>query len=166
MWLTDLLATFHVLFAISWLGGGIMFGFIIAPRLGLMAPPAAREFFIRVVPTVLRFFIVVPTLTVIFGFLLLYNLIGGDWSMLSPSTSWGFDISLGMTFALAALVVGEAGASPALHRLVGLFESLGSPGGATPESIPPAINRARNFATLSIALLLITMVFMVGAGFY
>ena len=166
MWLTDLLATFHVLFAISWLGGGIMFGFVVAPRVGLTSPPAAREFFLRVVPGVLRFFQVVPVLTIGFGLLLLYNMTGGDWSQLSPSTAWGFDVSLGMTFALAAAIVGEAGAAPALHRLIVIFEKLGTPGGSTPDQIPPAIGRARFLATASLALLLVTMVFMVGAGFY
>ena len=166
MWLTDLLATFHVLFAISWLGGGIMFGFVVAPRVGQTSPPAAREFFLRVGPGVLRFFQVVPALTIVFGLLLLYNITGGDWSQLSPSTAWGFNVSLGMTFALAAVVVGEAGASPALHRLIGIFDKLGTPGGSTPDQIPSAVNRARILATASIALLLITMVFMVGAGFY
>ncbi len=166
MWLTDLLATLHVLFAIAWLGGGIMFGFIVAPKVGQTSPAASREFFVKVAPAVLRFFTIVPGLAVVFGLLLVYNITGGDWSMLSPSTSWGFDVSTGMGFAFAALVVGEVGASPALHRVVRIMTDLGSPGGPGPEQIPPAVQRARILATASIVLLIITMVFMVGAGFY
>ena len=166
MWLTDVLATFHILFAVLWLGGGVMFGIVIAPRLAAMPPPASREFFIKVVPTVLRFFQVVPALAVGFGLLLVANMTGGDWSMLSPNTSWGLSLSLGMTTAVAALVVGEAGASPALHRLIKLMESLGAPGGSTPDQIPPAIARSRNLALVSLVLLLLTMGFMVAAGFY
>lgn len=166
MWLTDLLATFHVLFAVLWLGGGIMFGFLIAPRIGQTSPSTAREFFLKVGPAVLRYFQVIPALTILFGLLLLGNIVGGDWGQLSPSTAWGFDVSLGMLFAIAAFVVGEAGAAPALHRLIGVFERLGTPGGPGPEAIPPAVARARLLASASLALLVVTMVFMVGAGFY
>ncbi len=166
MWVTDLLATLHVLFAVAWLGGGIMFGFIIAPQIGQLSPQSSREFFVRVAPRVLRFFYVVPGLAIVFGLLLVYNMTGGDWSMLSPSTAWGFDVSLGMAFALSAFVVGEVGASPALHRLIRVMESVGTPGGPGPEQIPPAVRRARLLATASLGLLFITVVFMVGAGFY
>lgn len=167
MWLTDLLATFHVLFAMSWLGGGIMFGFIIGPQVARIPPPATREFFVNVGPAVLRFFQVVPTLTIAFGLLLVYNMTGGDWSQLSPATSWGFDVSVGMTFAIAAFVVGEAGAAPALGKVVRLLKSFTPGSGAPPPAeLPAAVRNARVTATVSILLLGVTMVFMVGAGFY
>ncbi len=166
MWLTDLLATFHVLFAVAWLGGAIMFGVIIAPAAARISPAASREFFVRVAPGVLRFFQIVPVLAIFFGLLLLYNMTGGDWSMLSSSTSWGLDTSVGMAFGIGAFVVGEGGAAPALQRMIRLLSNLGSPGGPSPEEVPRAAMRARVMATATLVLLLGAMVFMVGAGFY
>lgn len=166
MWVTDLLATFHVLFAVAWLGGGVMFGIVIGPRLASFSPPAAREFFVKAGPQILRFFVVVPALTVGFGLLLIYNITGGDWSQLAPTSSWGLSISAGIAFALAALIVSEVGATPALKRVIQLMGEAVSHDSPAVAKIPGAIRRAQLTATGTLGLLLATLACMVAAGFY
>jgi len=165
MLLTVVLATLHILFAIAWLGGGVMFGMIIAPALASLTPGASREFFVRIGPRVVRFFQVVPVLTILFGLLLLGNMVQGDWSQLQ-NTGWGQDISAGMLLAIVALVVSEAGSGPALAKLITTVGSVGTPGGPGPEAIPPAVAKARNLAMVVMVLLLATLVCMAAAGFY
>ena len=165
MLLTVVLAYLHVVSAIGWLGGGLMFGFVIAPNLAKMAPASSRDFTLKAVPGVIRFLQIIAASTILFGFLLLYNMTNGDFGMLT-SSRWGLDLSLGMTTALAAFVVSEAGASPAMQRVVELQRPTPADPNAVPPGVPAASNRARALAILTAVLLFVTLAFMVAAGFY
>jgi hypothetical protein len=162
---TAILAWLHVFSAIGWLGGGIMFGVIIAPVLGSLSPPTSGEFLIRVGPRVARFFQVIAGLTILFGFLLLYNL--GGSSLLDPSTTYGIELTIGVTFALLAFVLSEAFVAPLLLRAVRLLKGMQESGKhePTPELIA-TLQRTAMMSTLTILLLILTSVFMVAAGFY
>lgn len=166
MLLTAILAFAHVLSAMAWLGGGILFGFFVAPKLGHLPPSSSRDFFLSVVPGIARFFQAAAGATIVFGLLLLYNMTHGDLGMLGFSTAWGFDITVGMVVALLAFVVSEALAAPALVKVVRLMRSMGPNSGPPPAELPKAIRLAGSTATLTLVLLLITLGLMVSAGFY
>ena len=88
---TWILAWLHVVSAICWLGGGIMFAFVVGPALSRLSPASSGEFLVKVVPRVVLFFQVLAGLTILFGVLLLYNM--GGFGLLSPSTSYGLDLT-------------------------------------------------------------------------
>jgi len=161
------IAWFHIFSAVGWLGGGIMFGFVIAPALARLTPPASGEFMIKVVPRVLRFFQVLPGMALLFGFLLLYHMTGGDFGMLSPSTSWGFDISSGILFALVTFAIAELHTVPTFSKAIGIVKQMQASGQPQPSpELPKVLNRARISATVGLFLLLVVLAFMVAAGFY
>lgn len=165
MLLTAILAWLHIISAISWLGGGIMFGIIIAPTLSKFSPAGSGEFLVRVGPRVARFFQVIAGLTILFGFLLLWNV--GGFGLLTPSTTYGLELMTGVTFALLAFVAAEAFAVPPLLRAVRLIRQMQDAGQHQPPAeLPKALRASATGATATLILLLLTSAFMVAAGFY
>ncbi len=164
--LTTILAFLHILSAMGWLGGGILFGFVIAPKFAKLSLTGSRDFFVTIQPGVIRFFQGIAGATILFGLLLLYVMTGGDFGQLTPSTSWGFDILAGMTTAIVAFVISEFLAVPSFQKLVALNRKMGADG----SNVPPELHRTARYAgmmaTLSVVLLLVTLGFMVAAGFY
>ena len=167
MLLTAVLALLHILAAMLWLGGGAIFGLVIGPRLRRLALPSSGEFLAKVGPAIVSFFRATPAATILFGFLLLYNMTNGNLGQLSPSTSWGFDMTAGMSVALVAFVISEAGTVPATSKVVRMLQRMQTSGYETvPPELPKAIRLAFVSANLTFVLLLITLGFMVAAGFY
>ncbi|MCI4347679.1 MAG: hypothetical protein L3J97_03560 [Thermoplasmata archaeon] len=162
---TWILGWLHVITAIGWLGGGILFGFVISPALARLSPSSSGEFLVRVAPGVGRFFAVVAALTILFGALLLYNI--GGFGLLSFSTTYGINLSIGVAFALAAFVVSEVVAIPLLFRAIRMVKDMQASGQHQPPAEFPRTMRLVNLtATLTVVLLILTSIFMVGAGFY
>lgn len=162
---TWILAWLHVISAVCWLGGGVMFGFVVGPALARLSPASSGEFLVKVVPGVVRFFQVFAGLTVVFGGLLLFNM--GGLSLLNPSSSYGLDLSIGVTFALIAFVESEFVAVPIQLKAVRLIKEMIAAGKHEPPAEFPKTQRlAVATALLTLVLLLITSVCMVGAGFY
>ncbi|MDA4127237.1 MAG: hypothetical protein OK452_08575, partial [Thaumarchaeota archaeon] len=93
--LIAILAWFHVVSAILWLGGGVMFAFVVGPALAKLSPSSSGEFLLNVAPRVARFFQIIAGSTVLFGVLLLYSM--GGFDLLSLSTFYGLDITVGLS---------------------------------------------------------------------
>ncbi|HXQ94518.1 MAG TPA: hypothetical protein VN864_05045 [Thermoplasmata archaeon] len=162
---TWILAWGHVISAIGWLGGGMVFVFVVAPALSRMSPASSGEFLVKVVPGVVRFFQVFAGLTILFGFLLLYNM--GGSSLLTNSTFYGVDLSVGIVLALAAFVVSEFVAAPLQLKAVRQIQGMLASGSHTPPAeFPRTLQLASYTAILTAVLLILTSICMVGAGFY
>ncbi len=169
MWtelLTTVLAYAHILSAMGWLGGGILFGFVIAPKFAKLSLPASRDFFLTIQPGIIRFFQVVAGLTVVFGLLLLYVMTYNNTAQLSFSTGWGFDVLTGAGVAVVAFVLSEFVAVPAFKKVVHLYGQIAPDGSNVPAELPRVARSAGMMATVATFLLLVTMGFMVAAGFY
>jgi uncharacterized membrane protein len=165
MLLTAILAWLHVVSAIMWLGGGIMFGMIIAPTLSKFSPSASGEFLVRVGVRVGRFFQVVAGTTVLFGLLLLWNV--GGFSLLDPSTTYGLELTIGVTFALLAFVVSEFFAVPPVLKAVRLIKEMQASGAHEPPAeLARTLRISAQTASLTLVLLIGASIFMVAAGFY
>lgn len=164
--LQTILAYAHILSAMGWVGAGLLFGLVIAPRLPRLSLPSSREFFVKVVPSILRFFQIVAVLTLVFGALLLYVMTSGDLRQVSTSTSWGFALTFGLPSALAVFLFSEVVTVPALKRVVDLHGKMSPDGSNVPPELPRAARRAGMTALTTLALLLLTVSFMVAAGFY
>ncbi|MCI4349223.1 MAG: hypothetical protein L3J93_03270 [Thermoplasmata archaeon] len=119
----------------------------------------------KVVPVISRFFQAVAGMTILFGFLLLLNM--GGFGLLAPSTFYGVDLTIGVTLALAAFVSTEFVTVPLMRRAIRTLESAQAAGQHEPPSeFPRQLRRAALSSVVTVVLLLLTSVFMVGAGFY
>ncbi len=154
----------HVFSAICYLGSVITFGLVIGPQLLKIAPSSANEFLAKVGPRFVRFSEGFAGLTILFGVILLGATIEGDFSRLSLSTAWGLSMSAGISTALLAFIVGIAIVTPATKRLIGYAQGqLANPGPPPPEMMKTAARLTKS-SMVGMALLIITVVFMVAAA--
>lgn len=162
--LVTVLAFAHVFSAICYLGGAIVFGLVIGPQLPKLAPPMSNEFFAKIGPPWVRFTEVFAGATVLFGVLLLGAMIQGDFSLLSPSTTWGLGITAGTTTGLLAFLVGVIWVTPSAKRVVGHAQGLlASPGQPPPEMLR-AVGTLKSASVMGLVLLVVTVAFMVIAA--
>jgi uncharacterized membrane protein len=162
---TWILAWLHVFSAICWLGGGMVFVFILSPSLARLSPAARGEFMVKIAPKMVRFLQASAGLTILFGVLLLYNI--GGFGLLSPSSSYGIDLTIGVTFGLLAFFETEFVTAPMQLKVVRLLRDMQAEGQhQPPPELPNAVRRASLAAVLAVVLLILTSIFMVGAGFY
>ncbi len=161
------LAYLHIIAAMGWLGGLVLFISEVTPGLRSLSSTAYMEFLSKVGPRTANFFIRVSTGTIVFGLTLLYFFINGDFSLLSFSTAFGADISVGLTLGLIAYLSANLLAIPALKKAVRLAKDMlasGQPGPPSPEFVK-ALRRARLGGAGVLVLLVITLMFMVASGF-
>ncbi len=162
-----IIAWLHVASAISWLGGGIMFAFVIGPALAKLSPPSSGEFLVKVVPRVVRFFQIMAGSTVLFGVLLIYSLGGNSFDLLSPSHFYGVDLTIGLSIGFITFLISEAVAVPIQLKAIRMIRGMQAAGQHQPPAeFPKTLKRASDTATLTVYLLILTLVFMIAAGFY
>ncbi|MDV3244949.1 MAG: hypothetical protein LYZ66_07260 [Nitrososphaerales archaeon] len=163
--LTAVLAWFHVISAVAWLGGGIMFAVVIGPALVKLSPSSSGEFLAKVAPKVGRFFQIIAGSTILFGVLLVYNL--GGFELLSLSSFYGVVITIGLSLGFTAFLTSEFVAVPSLLKVARMIREMQASGqDQPPAEFPKTLRRATITAYLTVLLLILTSVFMVAAGFY
>ncbi len=149
------LAYLHIISAMGWLGGAILFVTTIAPAARKMSPPATLEFLATVVPRVTRFFAMVATSTLIFGLLLVVTI--PDYASL---------LQVGILTGLAAYIVALL-----TVRIFSKLTKTAKEMIASKQPRPPSaefLRRLKNggLASLTVVLLLVvTLMFMVYSGY-
>lgn len=161
------LAFGHVLSAVGWLGGSLLTGFVIGPGLQKLSPPSRLEFTDKLIPKILRYVMGMIAGTFFFGLLLLYYMTGGDFSMLSPSTTFGAAMSVGIGIAVITAILAFTVVIPSFYKMASIAEGVLKSGGQPP---PPEMmkyaRRAKIGSETGSLLLLLVLVMMVAAGFY
>ncbi len=161
------LAYLHIISAMGWLGGAVLFLSVIAPGLRSVSPATRVEFLSKVGPRAANFFIVTSSATIGFGLSLLYFFLNGDFSLLSLSTAFGADILVGLALGLIAYLDAMLVAIPAFRKADHLAEEMLASGQSGPPS--PEFMKALRRGGLGVAsvvvLLVITLMLMVAAGF-
>ncbi len=90
-----------------------MFAFVGGPGLAKLSPPSSGEFLLKVVPRVVRFFQIAAGSTILFGILFLYSFSNGHVEeILSFSTSFGVDLTIGLSIGFVAFLISEFVAVP------------------------------------------------------
>lgn len=158
------LAYGHVLSAISWLGGGILTGFVVGPNLRKMAPAAALEFNAKVLPRIVRFVRFAIASTIIFGVLLVYFFKDGDFSWLSSSTQ-GYIISTGALVGLFTAALAFSYVIPAFNKVSGFAAAAIQSGQPPSPEMMKYGKRARLGSMAGVFLLLFVLSMMVISGF-
>ncbi len=158
--LIAILTYLHVISAIGWLGGAVLFLSVIAPGLRKLSPAASLEFLSKVGPQSTRFFIGAATATIVFGLALFFSL-AGDYT----SGIYG-GIVLGLVAYLVAMVVTVPGFMKADRLAKEMIASGHS--GPPPAEFTNALRRGGLGVTAVVVLLLLAVIFMVssGVGYY
>ena len=149
------IAFFHIVSAMGWLGGGILFVSTLAPGIRRMSPAASVEFFAVVVPSLTRYFLVVVMSTVTFGPLLFLTIPDE-----SPLIYGG--MATGLTAFL--IVISEVPTFGKLSRMAQEMMKNGIHGPPSPEYLK-GLKRVGRSTLVTIILLLATLVFMVYSGY-
>ncbi len=149
------IAFFHIISAMGWLGGGILFTSALAPGVRRMSPAASIEFFAVVVPRLTKYFYAVVFSTVIFG-PLLFLTIPDESSFIYGG------IATGLTAFL--LVLSEVPTFRKLTRMAQDMQKSGHPG-PPPTDYLKALRRVGISTMVTVLLLVATLVFMVYSGY-
>lgn len=154
----------HIFGAIGWLGSAMVFGMVIGPTLPKLSGPARGEFFMKVAPSYIRYVEVFSIVTLVFGVAMVAVLANGNFSIMSPSTSFGLYISIGALLALVAMGVALAVIIPSAHRMVKITESMMKNPGPPPPELAAAANRLKVGSTAGMVLLILVTIFMVAGA--
>ncbi len=105
-----------------------MFAFVVGPALAKLSPASSGEFLVKVVPRVVRFFQITAGTTILFGVLFLYNYSGGDFKVLSFSTSFGMYLTIGLAIGFIAFLISEFVAVPIQLRAIKMIKEMQAAG--------------------------------------
>ena len=153
-----ILAYLHIISAMGWLGGAVLFVSVVGPGLRSLSPTARLEFLSKIGPGATRFFIGSSTATIVFGLGLLYAFQGAS------STTISVGLALGLIAYLDAILF----AIPSLRKADHLAKEMlasGQAGGPPSPELAKALKRGGIGVATVVVLLVITLMFMVAAGF-
>ncbi len=146
----------HIISAMSWLGGGILTTFVLAPAARGLSPTANIEFTAKVLPKILRFVQMMIVSTLLFGVLLFaYEGTAGATSTLYA----GIGLALVTTAIVFALTV------PSFKKVIRIAQEMmnSKTQGPPPPEMMKYGMRARQGSILGVVLLLIVLATMVGS---
>ncbi len=160
------LAFLHIFSAIGWLGGLLIFSFVVGPSLAQFSPQARSEFISSVFPRYVRFGELVSAGTVLFGLLFAYAFTDGDLSLLSPSNPFGLKLTTGALLGFSAFLVVNLVLAPSAKKIVRIVNGMkGQAGqGSPPPELAKLTVRLQRGARIALVLLVLTFTFMVGAA--
>jgi hypothetical protein len=162
-----ILAYGHIPSAVGWLGASLLIGFVLGPGLERLSVPSQLEFTAKVFPRILGYITGMILGTFLFGLLLLDYIIGGDFSKLSPSTTFGAAISSGIAIAVITAIISFTVIMPSVRKAAFIAGTVLNSGGQPP---PPEmrkhVERAKISSVVDAVLPLLVLVLMVTAGFY
>jgi len=153
-----ILAYLHIISAMGWLGAAVLFVSVIGPGLRSLSPTARLEFLSKVGPRGTRFFIGTSTSTIVFGLALLFSFPGAF------NTTITAGLTLGLIAYLDAILVSIPSFRKADHLAKEMLAS-GQAGGPPSPELAKALKRGGIGVTTVVVLLVITLIFMVTAGF-
>jgi uncharacterized membrane protein len=153
----------HILGAIGWLGGVMIFAMLIGPVLPTLSPASRGELAVKLLPRFSRYAEIFAVFTPIFGIALAFQMGDGTMSIFSPNTNLGLFLSIGTLLSLVAVVVVFTIVSPTVRKIVRLTqETLKSPGPPPPE-LTRASTRLRVSSVIGLVALLLIFTCMVAA---
>lgn len=161
---TGVLTWLHVFCAMGWFGGDLVFMLGFDPRLGSLSSPTRGEILSNVLPGLNRLEQAFAGGTVVFGLLLLYDITGGDMSMLSPSSSWGLAVSIGATLGFIAFLLETGVHSPAVRRVIAIARESRTEDQRPGDEMSRHERRAEIAEIVILLLLFTTFTCMIAAG--
>ena len=163
--LIDVLTYLHVLSAIGWLGGALLFLLVIGPLLPRFAPATRRELILSLLPRLASYLTMFGFATIVFGFALAGAVIYDGLDTFDPSQTWGLALTIGILLALLAALEGGLLTRRRLLRLVAMSRDAPTRPDAVPNpEMLVLMGRIRQGAVVTVALLLTALGTMVAAA--
>ncbi len=168
--MVDILATgiinwFHVISVIGWTGAVLTFIVSISPSLRKFSPQANGEFVLKAMPRLVRSIQVFSVSTLIFGPLLAFTMNDGPPNAFDLVSPWSQFITAGAAFGITMLLMVFFFLTPTANRLVRAVSDMQKNPQQPPLAELKLLQKRMAIGTpLSVALLLLTEVFMVGAA--
>jgi uncharacterized membrane protein len=168
MYLTTILAFFHIIFAVIWLGGAVLNTVVLLPLTKIWSSSTKKEFLSTFIPKIVPYMMISSILTLLFGFLLAYNMSNGNiHSILFHINSWDSYIEIGASLGLIAFVIGEIIIVPIGLKFASLTGKL-TEEGKDPSSSPQVMGLQKKLdgtTFVGLIFLILTLIIMVSAGF-
>jgi len=154
----------HIFGAIGWLGAGMVFAIVIGPSLARMSPQSRIEFFAKVMPKYVNYIRAFVIITILFGVAMVAVLANGDYSIMSPSTSFGLFISAGALLALVTVAVAMSVTLPAATKISKISQTLLEKPGPPPPEMATLGKRLRLSSTAALVMLILVTILMVAGA--
>jgi hypothetical protein len=160
-----LLAWFHILSAIGWLGTDITLLLGVEPGLDRLTPAAKDELMTTIFPRLNRLEMIFASATVLFGLLFAYEFTGGDLTLLSPAKPWGLTITVGATLGFVAFLLEALVEYPSEKRVIEIVRELRAKNQLAPTAELSRYHERSEFAEVAVLILLLaTLTFMVASA--
>lgn len=156
-----ILKVLHVLFAVSWLGGGLFNILVVQRALAEATPSTRREVAGRLFPVMNRFFGIGGGLTLLTGLGLLYLHPHGAWPLLNDQ--WGRLIAFSVVATLACLYLAGTSIRATFNAVQKAMATL-APGDPVPGNVRFLLVRLQVTSIFIAVLLAIVLALMVWAN--
>lgn len=160
--ITGIVRLIHIVTSVAWVGGALLWGMIIAPRIFQRGPPQIRAPFAQaVMPAITRYYQIVAGLALVSGILL----VGMIWGWPSYTDAfqvptYGPSLAIGASAGIAMAIVGFGIVSPTGKKLVALMSSMKGP--PTPEQQAQLEATGKKLGIMSMLVLLFGTIAMIG----
>jgi len=154
----------HIFSAATWFGAVMLFALVVGPTIGDFTPATSAEVVVKMLPKYLRFIVIFTLLTPILGLVTLLASANGDFSVFSPSTSFGAYISAGAILSLITWLVVFAVVYPTGRKIVKITEEFVKNQTPQPPGLPRLAMRLKISSGIGLALLIAILVCMVAAA--
>ena len=163
--LVDIVTYAHILSAMAWLGGALLFLLVIGPVLPRLSAIGRRDVIVSVLPRLTRYMTIAGGLTILFGFALAGVVVYQGMDSFDPGQTWGLAITIGAILALVAALEGGLIVGRNVAKLVKLSGGTPSEAGSDPPAdAAPLVRRIQQSAVVTVALLLTALGAMVVAA--
>lgn len=142
----------------------MVFAVVIGPSLARMSPQSRIEFFAKVMPKYVSYIRVFVVISILFGVAMVAVLANGNFSIMSPSTSFGLFISAGALLALVTVGVAMSVTLPAATKISKISQALLEKPGAPPAEMGALSKRLRLSSTVALVMLILVTILMVAGA--
>jgi len=155
---------FHIFSAATWFGAVMLFALVVGPTIGDFTPATSGEVVVKMLPKYLRFLAMFTLLTPVLGLATLLASSNGDFSIFSPSTSFGAYMSAAAALSLISWLVVFAVVYPTGSKIVKITEEFVKNQSPQPPGLPRLAMRLKISSGIGLALLIAILVCMVAAA--
>jgi len=126
---TGVVRLVHIVTAIAWVGGALLWSNVVAPRVLARGPPAIRLPFAQaVIPAMTRYYQIVAGLAIASGFVLVGMIWGwADYFAPFQTGTYGIALGFGTVSAIAMAVIGFGIIAPAGKKMIVAMQGASAP---------------------------------------
>ena len=127
--LTGIIRVIHIVTAIAWVGGVLLWSNVIGPRVMMRGPPQIRRPFAEaVIPTLTRYYMTVGIVAILSGLLLVWRLYPTDYfGAFQVPGGYGAALGIGAMAGIALAIVGFGIIAPTGKKMLATMAKINGP---------------------------------------